>query len=186
MTTENILGQIEALLFVAGKPLSFKEIAATTLCDQKEIKQKIEELNAVYTHNKSGLRCIITGNKAQLFTAPDFDELVNTYLEEERQSELTKPSLETLSIIAYRGPVSKEEMERIRGINCSLIIRNLLIRGLINEIEKDGQKFYEITHDFLKNLGASSVAELPDYEELSQHESIEHLLDLRKEQAEGE
>lgn len=184
MSEKNILGQVEALLFVAGKPLSFKEIATVIGSDKKEVKHKVAELNENYTQNNSGLRCIITGDKVQLFTAPDFDELANVYLEEERQSELSKPSLETLSIIAYRGPVSKEEMEQIRGINCSLIIRNLLIRGLITEIDQSGSKLYEVTHDFLKNLGVESVSKLPDYEKLSQHESVSELLESRQEQAE--
>ena len=186
MSEQNILGQVEALLFVAGKPLGFKDVAKQLGCRQSEVQTAIGELNKMYFERQSGLKFVVAGDKVQLFTAPQFTELINTYLAAERQAELTRPSLETLSIIAYRGPISKEEAEQIRGVNCSLIIRNLLIRGLIVEIDRNNNKLYEVTHDFLKHLGVSSVCELPNYEELSQHESLEKLLELASERTSGQ
>ena len=83
-----------------------------------------------------------------------------------------------MTIIAYRGPIAKYELERIRGVNCSLIIRNLLLRGLIEEKSgREGQdSLYSVTPDFLRFLGLSRAPDLPDYERLSRHESLESFL----------
>ena len=93
-------------------------------------------------------------------------------IEEQIISELTQPQLEALTIIAYRGPITKLELETIRGVNCSLILRNLLIKGLITA---NGGK-YQITVKFMQHLGISSVEELPDYDRLSKSETIEEVL----------
>lgn len=132
--------------------MSYKELAIAAGVDKEKVKVLLEKLSQRYKDSESGLALIVSGDKVQLFTSPEQAEVVAAYLNKEKQSDLTRPSLETLSIIAYRGPVAKMEIERIRGVNCSLIIRNLLIRGLINEVEKSGEKFYEVSHDFLRFL----------------------------------
>ena len=110
-------------------------------------------------------------------TAPTTTAVAQEFVKEEMTGELTKPSLETLTVIAYRGPVSKPELELIRGVNCSLILRNLLIRGLIEEIsDKQRGRRYQITMDFLKFLGVSSPSELPKYQELNAAEMLQQLL----------
>ena len=91
---------------------------------------------------------------------------------------MTQPSLETLTIIAYRGPITKPEIEQIRGVNCSLILRNLLIRGLIEEKEDKQrlQNTYTISFDFLRHLGADRVEELPQYSDLHTDEVVGQLI----------
>jgi len=84
--------------------------------------------------------------------------------------------LETLTIIAYRGPISKPIIEQIRGVNCSLILRNLLIRDLITGEERDNDVFYSVTPAFLQYLGLNSVKNLPDYEKLHSVENLEQFL----------
>jgi len=88
--------------------------------------------------------------------------------------------LETLTIIAYRGPVTRPEMEQIRGVNCSQILRNLLIKGLVEMEEKNKEPYYSISVDFLKYLGVSNIQELPDYDKLHQHESLEEFLEKQE------
>lgn len=92
--------------------------------------------------------------------------------------ELSRPSLETLTIIAYRQPISKMDLDRIRGVNCALILRNLLLHGLIEgkyDKTKD-ETYYTVTVDFIRFLGISEVSALPDYDRLSHHDSLERVL----------
>ena len=105
-------------------------------------------------------------------------EVVSKFLKSEVTGELTRPSLETLTIIAYRGPISKTELELLRGVNCSLILRNLLMRGLIEgqDDKQLGVTRYTVTLDFLKHLGMSQISELPDYERLNKNNNLDKLL----------
>ncbi len=109
---------------------------------------------------------------------PDHAELVASFLKDETSGELTRPALETLSIIAYRQPITKPELEQIRGVNCSLILRNLLLRGLIEDKEdsKRMQTVYRVTMDFVRLLGLSSMDQLPDYQSLREHPHIDDVL----------
>jgi segregation and condensation protein B len=99
-------------------------------------------------------------------------------VKDETTGELTRPQLETLTVIAYRGPVSKAELEQIRGVNCTMILRNLMMRGLINEQTENGVAQYAVAMEFMSFLGAASAAELPDYEMLRRDKRIEDILEL--------
>jgi len=171
--------QIESLLFIAGRSLTYKKLAETIGgVKTAEVKKATEELAALYQKEERGLRVVVASDKAQLASAPELSELTQSFAKEEMQGELTKPSVETLAIIAYRGPVAKLELERIRGVNCSLILRNLLLRGLV-EARRDSKKredYYSVSLEFLKHLGVSSAKELPDYEKLRYNEDIDKFL----------
>ena len=109
--------------------------------------------------------------------------MVKKFIKSEISDELTKPALETLTIIAYRGPISKAELEIIRGVNCSLILRNLLMRGLI-EAGEDRKKMvvlYNITFEFLKYLGLNQLSDLPDFEKLNRNNNLDKLLAANQE-----
>jgi len=123
-----------------------------------------------------------------LVTGVQNSELIKALVKDEKTGELSQPSLETLTIIAYRGPITKPILEQIRGVNCSLILRNLLIRGLIQEEKQGNGIVYFVTPELLKYLGLVSVNDLPNYEKLHQVENLEEFLDKqKKEQAvEGE
>lgn len=170
----NLLSQLESLLFISSKPLTVKEIAELLDLKAKEVETALEQLAADYKEQGRGFILIKNNSQYQLTTAPENAELISKFLKDETSGELSQPSLEALTIIAYRGPISKLELERIRGVNCSLILRNLLIRGLIEE-QADKQKnetFYVVTLEFLKFLGVSAISELPDYEKLHQSEVV--------------
>jgi segregation and condensation protein B len=94
------------------------------------------------------------------------------------EGELTKPSLEALTILAYRGPMTRPELEQIRGVQSSMILRNLMMRGLVEMKEESrlGQPVYTVTLDFLKHLGIAKQSDLPRFETLSAHAAIEDVL----------
>ena len=113
-----------------------------------------------------------------MVSSADNAKLVQKYLEDETSGELSQASLEALTIIAYRGPISKTELERIRGVNCSLILRNLLLRGLIEEKNSASgeDKIYSVSLDFIRFLGIENIKQVPDYERLNKDQTISDFL----------
>jgi len=170
--------KIESLLFIAGKPLNIKKLSELTGADKKETAAAADELLKEFNEKNSGIKILKNGQEYQMASAPEMSKLVKDYIKDETTGELTKPSLETLTIIAYRQPVTKAELEQIRGVNCSLILRNLLIRGLIESEENKKTKAinYSVTFDFLRFLGINEISELPDYEKLNSDENLTKLL----------
>lgn len=160
--------ELEAVLFMQAKPVTFTKLAKWLDCDVSTVKSAIADLALQYRERESGLQITFTETEAQVVTAGELHELMSKIVKDERTGELTKPSLETLAIIAYRCPITKAELEAIRGVNCSLILRNLLIRGLITETfdKTKGIEVYDITSEYLQLLNVSNVRELPDYDQL--------------------
>ncbi len=177
MELEKLLSQLESLLLVAYKPISITEIAKITNLEVDQIKLAIEKLQQGYAEHNRGLRLTITNEKVQLVSAPENSEVVKAFIKEESSGEMTPAAIETLTIVAYRQPIAKAELEQIRGVNCSLILRNLLIRGLVEaNLNKDrGVTVYSVTNDFLKFLGIETVANLPDFETLNNNQLLADL-----------
>ncbi|MFA6603634.1 MAG: SMC-Scp complex subunit ScpB [Patescibacteria group bacterium] len=179
-----LTSRIESILFIAAKPMSVKKLAELLEAERTEVDKALDELAAHYNESSRGIRLMRHGGEVQLSTAPDNSKVIQDFIKDETTGELTKPSLEALTIVAYRGPVSKAELEQIRGVNCSLILRNLLMRGLI-EVEGEAgqpQARYRVTLDFLRFLGVASVEELPDYEKLRSHENVVKILQIEQTQ----
>lgn len=173
-----IKNKIESLLFISHKPLAIAELAKLVEADKPQIEAALEALREEYVQKAGGIELIRLEDKYQLATAAANSELTARFLKTEAAGELTRPALEALTIIAYRGPISKAELELIRGVNCSIILRNLLIRGLI-EMRDDKVKatnVYQITVDFLKYLGIADISQLPDYEKLNRNNNLDKLL----------
>ncbi len=175
----SLKSQIESLLFVAIKPLAIKELATLLKVKNKEIEDALVILEDDYKTGERGLSLIKNNNQYQLTTAPDNAALVQEFLKAETNGDLSQPSLEALTIIAYRGPIGKLELEKIRGVNCSLIIRNLLLRGLIEEKydKLRDENFYTVTHDFIRFLGLNSVSDLPEYKKLGTDEVVNTVIE---------
>ncbi|HBK34064.1 TPA: SMC-Scp complex subunit ScpB [Candidatus Uhrbacteria bacterium] len=169
---------IEALLFASGKPIALTTLSKLLHISAGEVQEALKQLSEMRNIDASGIHILIHDGKAQYVTHPQEGEIVQSFLKEEVSGELTQPSLETLTIIAYRGPITKPEIEQIRGVNCSLILRNLLIRGLIEEKEDKQrlQNTYTISFDFLRHLGADRVEELPQYSDLHTDEVVGQLI----------
>ena len=170
--------QLESLLFVSLKPLAVKDLANLTKAKTKEVEEALTELENDYQNNERGLTLIKNNNQYQLTTAAGSAALIKDFFKDETSGELSQPSLETLTIIAYRGPIAKLELDRIRGVNCGLIIHFLLLRGLIEEKfdKPKNENYYTVTHDFIRFLGLNSLADLPDYIKLHQAETINQVL----------
>ncbi|MBI3963504.1 MAG: SMC-Scp complex subunit ScpB [Candidatus Kerfeldbacteria bacterium] len=169
--------QIEALLFVATHPLSDRKLAELTGVPVDAVRAELDGIAAELANDVRGLQLSVHNHQVELVTKKPFAGLVQRYVTDERTGDLTKPSLETLTIIAYRGPVAKSELELIRGVNCSLILRNLMMRGLVSTVGTvRGEVRYHVTFDFLHHLGLSRVEDLPDYDTLHSHEHLERLL----------
>lgn len=171
--------QIESLLFISAKPMSIAKLAELIKAEEKEIKKAGDELVEEYKENKKGIQIIKNGSKFQMVSSPENARLIQEFVNDETTGELSRPSLETLTIVAYRGPISKANLDRIRGVNCSLILRNLLLRGLIEakEDKQSSDTYYNVSFDFIRFLGVSDVSELPDYERLHKDETIEKVLE---------
>lgn len=170
---------IESLLFLESKPLTLKKIATVCGVNVEEAQSAVRELQREYDQRHGGVTIVMEGERVQMMTAAAQAETIRKYVEDQQTGELTRPSLETLTIIAYRGPVAKSEIELIRGINCSLILRNLMIRGLIEEEgeTETGSPIYRVTLDFLRFLGINKTSELPQFAELNTNVHLQEMLD---------
>ncbi len=174
----DLAAKIEALLFVATKPMSAKQLAGALSVQISEIDTALIDLGAARNIESSGIHLVVGDEGAMLASNPAFADVVASLAKEDIEPELTRPSLETLTIIAYRGPMTKPEIEAIRGVNCTLILRNLLMRGLITE-DEDAiklQPVYVMSNDALRVLGLHSVKELPEYDELHANAKVDKLL----------
>ena len=160
---------IESLLFTSGHPLSQKKMAEILGILESDVEKSLKELAVDYEQNSRGLRLVFFDNKVQLVIAPESKEAMEKLVKSEFEEELSQAALETLAIVAYRGPVSRTAIENLRGVNCSFILQSLAIRGLIDKKNnpKDGRSYiYNVTFDFLKHLGLNQIEDLPNYNEL--------------------
>lgn len=175
---DELKGKIESVLFVATKPMSVRNVAKVLQAADGDVRAAIDALAAERNASPSGIHVLVNGDDVQLVTNPAYADVVNAMTAVELDQELTRPSLETLTIIAYRGPVTKPEIEAIRGVNCSLILRNLLMRGLIEERDDvvKMQASYRLSADALRFFGVHRVEELPDYATLHANAKIDQLL----------
>ena len=173
---EELKSVIESLLFIANRPLSKKEIAKITHWKTDKVEQTLKQLSEKYKQEKGGIRIIQNGQEWQMVTDPANSSIIQKFLKQEINQELTPASLETLSIIAYRSPIKRDELEQIRGVNCSIILRNLLIKGLIVQEDKD-EEIYNVSLDFIRHLGINDLKELPNYEQLNEQVPLSSLLE---------
>lgn len=173
---DKLKSQLESLLFIAAKPLTIKQLAEWLATKPDKIAETCKELAEDYKERGRGMQLTHSGDKYQLVSSPNNAEAVQKFIAEETGGELSRPSLEALTIIAYRGPVAKGELDKIRGVNCALILRNLLVRGLIDSKDEKGETYYSTSLDFLRYLGVAGVEDLPDYARLHSAEVIEQVL----------
>lgn len=175
---QNLKSKIESLLFITNQPFKVKKLSDLLKADKKEIEAALDILVKDYNQEGRGVQIQKINDEYQMVTSPENAKVVKDFIKEEITGELSRAALETLTIVAYRGPITRPEIEQIRGVNCAIILRNLLMRGLVEskEDKKKMQVSYNITFDFLKFLGLNEQNQLPDYENLSSHESIEKVL----------
>jgi len=160
----NLEAQIEAILFWKGEPSSSKELSKFLNVETTEVEVALRNLEI--SLQSRGLCLTRNGSEVMLYTAPEASELIKKLVKEESTRDISKAAVEVLSLVLYRGPISKREVDYIRGVNSSYIIRNLLVRGLVERVEaKDKGSFvYQTTFDLLSHLGITKKEDLPDFD----------------------
>ena len=159
---------LEALLFAAGGPLTRKQLLTLLEVEEGVLTETISELHTILTER--GLAVIETQSEIELRTSPLTADTIRKLRESELSRDLGKASLETLSIILYRGTATRTEIDYVRGVNSGAALRALSLRGLIERSEDAADKRrarYRATVDALAHLGISRTEDLPRYSELS-------------------
>lgn len=164
----NLPQQLEAVLFWKAEPISIKKLASLLSMQEDAIHSGLTELEQ--SLQGRGIALVRTQDDVMLGTAKELSSLIQKIAQESISTDLGKSGLETLSIILYRGPISRTDIDYIRGVNSQFIIRNLLVRGLIERVDnpKDSRSYlYTSSLELLAHLGLSKVTDLPDYEAVS-------------------
>ena len=160
-----LCGIIEAILFVCGTPVAVADIAHSLDMTESELQQAVEMLKETYGLDRRGLQLNQFGGSLQLSIRPEFAPFVEKLLQPIQKQSLSQAALETLSIVAYRQPITKAEIEAVRGVKCDYSVQSLSAKGLI---EDAGRKetlgrpiLYATTEKFLSHFGIGSLEELP-------------------------
>lgn len=161
---------IESLLFTWGEPLDIKEIASIVEVNEKELSKVMQEMIDEFDYNMRGIKIIKVNDSYQLGTRPENFEWIKKLANPKTAKNLSTAALETLSIIAYRQPIIKSDIEAIRGVRCDKAIETLMERGLIEEmgrLERVGRPIlYGTTDVFLRCFGLESLENLPPLKDI--------------------
>jgi segregation and condensation protein B len=165
-TTQPILSleaAVEALLFVADSPVSTGRLAEALQVTPGQVERALDDLKATYAER--GLRLQRAGNRVQLITAPEIAPFIECFLGLEVRTRLSQAALETLAIIAYRQPITRPEIEAIRGVGSDSVLRTLVSLGLIDEVGRAPTVghpiLYGTTFEFLQHFGLRNLEEMP-------------------------
>jgi segregation and condensation protein B len=165
-----LTSQILSILFVASEPVEIDDLVDVLELTREEVIKAVDDLTE--ETKDSGINVLVANDKLQLASNPDNSSQVKKFLSLELREKLTDAALETMAIIVYKHPVSKAEIENIRGVNSQYSIRQLLIRGLIEKTSSESDKrmqLYKPTHELMQQLGIKSLKDLPDFEELTKN-----------------
>ena len=166
-----LAAKIEAILFVAPIAITTNQLALALDLPVSEIEKGLNELENRYSQNKDeiGLRLQIHNDRYQLTSAPEAAIVIEKFLGLESSSHLSRAALEALAIVAYKQPVTRPQIDFIRGVNSDGVLKNLLNKGLIQEVgraEAPGRPIlFSITSEFLQYFGLNSITELPPLDE---------------------
>lgn len=168
-----ILKKIEAILFYLSEPISHKRLSEVLGIDVENLKTYIEELKKMFVDR--GVNLIDFKEEIFLTTSKEVSDCIDLLIQDEQKRDIGKAGIETLSIIAYKGNVSRKEIEYIRGVNSQFALRGLLIRGLIDKKPAPYDErvmVYSITTDALMHLGIKSIEELPEYDTVNRQLNV--------------
>ncbi len=167
MEQKHLISTLESILFVSNKPLKIKALAKIVEAPENEVKDALNILEA--DKKETGVVVINNNGEYQLATNALNSTAIKNFLNAELREKLTDATVEVLAIISYRQPISKAEIEAIRGVNSQYSLRHLLMRGLIEKVSnpQDQRSFlYQTTTEFLQHIGLSSFKDLPEFEKL--------------------
>jgi segregation and condensation protein B len=159
--------KIEGLLFYKGEDVEIKKLAELLKVKEEEIEDGLKKLEN--SLSSRGLVLVRKDDSVVLGITSELSPLIESIRKEEVTKELSKAALDTLSIVLYKNGVSRSEIDYIRGVNSSFILRNLLVRGLVEKISdtKDSRRIlYRVTFDTLSFMGITSIDQLPNYDEV--------------------
>ncbi len=175
---ENLKSVIESILFVAGDSVAFTDMAEKLEVDVKEIETAIKEMKQEREESGSGVQVMIFNGKAQLCSNPQNAEQVAVVLNPIKEKALTKAVLEVCAIIAYKQPITRLEIENVRGVNSDYAINTLVENNIIEIVgRKDAvgkPLLFGTTDNFLKKFNLNSLEDLPDYNELLERIEVLH------------
>lgn len=167
---EELMGALESVLFVTGEPLPKPEIARAFSLNQLELNVLLSELEGELEKNRRGIRLFTTDDTVQLVSAPEYNEWLVKLLAPPQEKNLSDSMMETLSVIAYRQPVTRADIEAVRGVRCEYAVSQLLKQGFIKELgrkEVVGRPMlFGTTDAFLRRFGLHSIDELPPMPEI--------------------
>jgi segregation and condensation protein B len=156
---------LEAILFLADEPMTSSLLAQAVETDRREVEAVLQKLAETYEDRRSGIVLRSVAGGWRLFTHPDAAPYVEQFVLSSRHARLTKASLETLAIVAYKQPVTRHQISSIRGVNTDGVLRALADRGLVEEVGRDDGPgragLFGTTPEFLERLGLASLADLP-------------------------
>lgn len=163
------LAELEALLFVAAEPAAPSDLARALDMKPEEIDAALIKLGEFYQRQGRGLRVQLFNDKVQLVTAPTAAPYIERFLDLDNTARLSGPALETLAVVAYRQPVTRAQIESVRGVDCAGVLRSLLQRNLIADVgrvDAPGRPIlYGVTEYFMQHFGLTALEELPPLEE---------------------
>ncbi len=192
---QNHTAALEALLFVYAEPLSISSIEKALQLTTEQVTAAIADLEKELVGEHRGMYLLSDGKKLQLVTKPEFSHSLESFAKGQLTEELTPAALEVLAIISYCAPVGKAEIEHMRGVNSSITLRNLLLRGLIEKSADthDPQLVsYVPSFELLRHLGVTNPQDLPEYDKYKSlysealsgqmHDTVEAATTLQAEQ----
>ena len=162
----SVKSSLESILFLHGEPMAVSRLAKVLGAAKHDIEHALTELREEY--RERGIVLIENRDEWQFATNPKNKDAVERFVTADLAEDLTRASLETIAIIAYKGPISRVGIEYIRGVNSSFTVRNLLVRGLVEREENPSDRrsyLYRVSTEFLKHLGLTRLEELPQYKE---------------------
>ena len=174
----NEKGRIEAILFVAGDAVDIRDLVRALGTDEKKVRKALQDLESEYDFNQRGFMIKRFGEKVQLATRPLYAEDVVRLLQPVQKQSLSQAAMETLAVVAYKQPVTRADVEQIRGVKCDYSLQSLTAKGLIQEVgrkETIGRPIlFGTTDEFLSRFGIESLDGLPPLPEPEPEEEEEH------------
>lgn len=180
----NIKSVIESMLFVSGEPLSLRELSNNLEIKDKVIEEVIKEMMNEYEEKSRGIKLISIDGAYQLVTKSENSDYIQKLLKKNKKHSLSQASIESLAIIAYKQPITRIDIDEIRGVKSESAIQKLVERGLIKDIgrlEVPGRPIlYGTTDEFLRQFGLKTIKELPSLDLYSDKETQSSMKVLNK------
>lgn len=163
---KSITQLIHAILFTTGETWTFQELAQSLQCSQEEIEHAVHKLTEIL--QDQAIILLTHNNNVTLVTHPELKEELKKREKEEISKEFSKGAIETLALIAYQGPIGKSDIDYLRGVNSQFMLRNLILRGMIERVSGSKNSGYVLTSDTLRFLGITNIQDLPKFQDIQE------------------